>query len=159
MTSKVNLTLEIPAAATEIEYDPPPKTPTENSPFPPFPGTTTNAIIDMMEDAPSPFSCPGNDKEIASPINEKTDKKIDDSNGSRTGIRSDVRHAFHYYNNTNKVGEFNHISISRENKLQEIVGFVDHVYDRNNQVRELLDILRQQICDFAKTCENKSATL
>nr|AKS10637.1 wsv294-like protein [Metopaulias depressus WSSV-like virus] len=113
MTSKVNLTIEIPDA-TNIEVNPPPKTPSKDIPFSPF--SATNAVvIDMeMEDTSFPSPSPTNDNEVVSDtcivdmrgedssfpspsptckiIDEETVKKIDEFNGGMdvVGIRSDV---------------------------------------------------------------------
>lgn len=120
-------------------------------------GDVPGSNVDMKEDAPC---LPENDKKET--ISNK--KKDDFESGDTGGIRPDVRHAFHYYSNPNKVGAHNHIVgvlTPTEEKLNDIVMSVDHVssyvgqittvLDAGyvNRITTLLDNLRKQICDFA----------
>ena len=125
MASKVNLTLKIPGCATNLECNHP-----QSSPIPPFPDTK----VDMSEGFPFHFSPTDKDK--------KTDGE------DVTGIRSDVRHAFHYYNNTNKEKEVNHVSATVDEKLSYIVQLVDDVASCIGKTMEMLKHLQEQIRDF-----------
>lgn len=143
---KANLTLEIPEASVTISG---PKTPTEDIPFPPFPPGRVD------EEAETPFVV--DEVNIDDELNKKIDEFYNGRDDAGAGatmspIRNDVRHKFHYRDNSNKAGAYNHIVgylTTEQDDLNNIVQYIDTCSQQAQRTCDMLRDLRKRVCDFA----------
>ena len=127
-----------------------------NAPFPPpFNDEKIHSAIHKETDDDLSAICEAiKEEETNEKMNEEANKENYD--GDMTGVRSDVRHASHYYNNTNKAGEINHVItpftkdeianyFNNTNKMEEINDISDDaslgsiIYEKTNTISKITD--------------------